>query len=106
MATQQATIDFLLEQLSLPGLIRTRKMFGEYALYYNDKVVAFVCDDKLYIKPTRAGKQFISQVEEAPAYPGSKMYYYISGDQWENRDWLSELINKTAEELPLPKKKI
>jgi TfoX/Sxy family transcriptional regulator of competence genes len=105
MATQQATIDFLLEQISLPGTIRTRKMFGEYALYYNDKVVAFICDDKLYIKPTPAGRKFIGQVEEAPAYPGSKMYFYISGDQWENREWLSELIEKTAEELPLPKKK-
>lgn len=105
MATQQATIDFLLEQISLPGAIRTRKMFGEYALYYNDKVVAFICDDKLYLKPTTAGRKYIGKIEEAPAYPGSKMYYYISGDQWENREWLSELIIKTAEELPLPKKK-
>lgn len=105
MATKQSTVDYLLEQLAKTGNMRARKMFGEYGLYYNEKVVAFVCDDKLFVKPTKAGKDFIGTVEEAPPYPGAKMYFLISGDQWENSDWLSELIVRTAEELPLPKTK-
>lgn len=105
MATSQSTIDFLVEQMGDAGLIRFRKMFGEYAIYCNEKVVALVCDDKLFVKPTHAGRTFIETVEEGAPYPGSKPYFYVSGDLCEDRQWLSELIAKTAEELPLPKPK-
>lgn len=105
MATKQSTVEYLTEQMSGAGAIRSRKMFGEYAIYCNDRVVALVCDEKLYVKPTKAGKDLIGSIEEAPPYPGAKPYFYISGDYWEDRDLLSQLIAKTAEELPLPKPK-
>ena len=105
MATKQSTVDYLLEQIENAGNVRSRKMFGEYAIYCNDKVVALVCDDKLFVKPTEAGKEFLQTIEEAPPYPGAKPYFFISGDQWEDREWLTLLIAKTAEELPLPKPK-
>lgn len=105
MATTKKTIEYLLEQLTHAGEVSARKMFGEYALYCNGKVVALVCDDKLYVKPTKAGKNLIGNVEQAPPYPGAKLYYLISGDLWEDSDWLSELINITEKELPLPKLK-
>jgi len=105
MATKQSTVDFLLDQLSALGDMSARKMFGEYALYYTGKVVAFVCDDNLYIKPTTAGRQFIKDLQEAPAYPGSKLYFLISTDYWDDKEWLAELITRTAAELPLPKPK-
>ncbi|MCQ1549744.1 MAG: hypothetical protein NOF05_13210 [Candidatus Accumulibacter phosphatis] len=47
-------------------------MFGEYALYLNTKVVAFVCDNKLFLKPTDAGRAVLGAPVEAPAYPGSR----------------------------------
>jgi len=105
MATKQKTISYLTEQLSAIPAISSRKMFGEYALYCDGKVVAFVCDDQLYLKPTNAGKELIEVLEEAPPYPGAKLYYYISADLWENKDWLCELILQTASQLPLPKPK-
>ena len=79
-------------------------MFGEYAIYCDEKVVALICDNRLYVKPTAGGKAFIDNVVEAPAYPGAKMSYLIE-DQFENRDWISELIRITARELPLPRPK-
>jgi len=105
MATQQSTIDFLLEQLNNSLNIRYRKMFGEYAIYCAEKVVALVCDDKLFLKPTALGRKLIPNIEEAPPYPGAKPYFYISADLWEDSDWLSNLISKTAGELPPPKPK-
>jgi TfoX/Sxy family transcriptional regulator of competence genes len=105
MASKQSTIDFLLDQLSSLGDVSARKMFGEYALYCNGKVVALVCDDNLYVKPTNAGREFITDLEEAPPYPGAKHYFLISADFWDDKEWLQELIVKTAEELPLPKPK-
>lgn len=80
-------------------------MFGEYAIYCGAKVVALVCDDQLFVKPTKAGKKFIGEVEEAPPYKGAKPSYLISGDLWEDADWLSELIKISAAELPAPKPK-
>lgn len=105
MASKLATVEFIADQIPNAGVITYRKMFGEYALYCDTKVVAFVCDDQLFVKPTQAGKAFIGEPTEAPAYPGSKMYYLIDGDQWEDRDWMTELIKRTADELPLPKPK-
>jgi TfoX/Sxy family transcriptional regulator of competence genes len=104
MSSTQKTIDFLSEQISGAGHITARKMFGEYALYCDTKVVAFVCDDELFVKPTDAGRQFIGEVSEKPAYPGSKMYFWISGEQWDDSEWLTQLIKTTADSLPLPKK--
>lgn len=105
MSTRAETVEFLTDQLSaLPG-IRTRKMFGEYCLYFEEKPVAFVCDDELFVKPTDAGRTYIGTPDEAEAYPGSKLYFRISGDRWEDREWLAGLIDTTAAALPAPKPK-
>jgi DNA transformation protein and related proteins len=39
MASSQATVDYILEQADSAGVMRARKMFGDYALYCNNKVV-------------------------------------------------------------------
>lgn len=105
MASSQTIVYFITDQIALPGRVRTRKMFGEYALYCDEKVVALICDDQLFVKPTTAGEKYLKQPELAPPYPGAKSYFLISGDWCEDRDWLTELISLTAAELPVPKPK-
>jgi TfoX/Sxy family transcriptional regulator of competence genes len=105
MATSQGTIEYLLEQISDAGTITAKKMFGEYGVYCDGKIVALVCDDQLFVKPTKAGRGFIGECHEQPPYKGAKPYFYISGDLWEDNEWLSNLIRISALELPLPKKK-
>lgn len=106
MATQPSTIDYILDQLSEIPDIRARKMFGEYALYNNGKVVALVCDDTLFIKITEEGKVFAGdRYEEGSAYPGSKPWMRVDMDTAEDRSWLCELIRITEEVLPEPKQK-
>lgn len=99
-------MEYIEDQLSdIPG-INSRKMFGEYALYCGDKVVALVCDGKLFVKITEAGKAYVGDhYEEGTAYPGAKPSMYIDEDLIENRDWLGGLIRLTAEHLPIPKPK-
>jgi TfoX/Sxy family transcriptional regulator of competence genes len=104
MATDKDFIDFIVDQLENAGVITYRKMFGEYALYSDGKVVALVCDNRLFVKPTDAGRKFIGTVVEGPAYPGAKPSFLIE-DKIEDREWLSELIRITAEALPMPKPK-
>jgi len=102
MSSDENFVKFIAEQMEDAGIIRYRKMFGEYAIYCNNKVVALICDDKLFVKPTEGGRTFIGDVIEAPAYAGAKMSFLIE-DKFEGREWLSELIRITENELPLPK---
>lgn len=104
MASDQSFVEFVANQMSATGNISYRKMFGEYAVYCDGKVVALVCDNQLFVKPTEAGRSYIGDVCEAPPYPGAKMYFLIE-DAFEDREWISGLIRITAKELPLPKPK-
>jgi DNA transformation protein and related proteins len=104
MATAESTVDFLTDQIAEAGNVRSRKMFGEYAIYCDEKVVALVCDDQLFVKPTAGGKAFVGNVTEAPPYPGAKNFYWIDESQWEDRQWLTELIAITTKEVPMKKK--
>lgn len=104
MATDPEFMDFLADQMAGAGAISYRKMFGEYAVYCDGKVVALVCDNQLFVKPTAAGRAFIGAPVAAPAYPGAKDSSLIE-DAFEDRDWISELIRITARELARPKPK-
>jgi TfoX/Sxy family transcriptional regulator of competence genes len=105
MATEQRTAELIADLMAPAGEIRTRKMFGEYAVYLDDKVIAFICDDQLFLKPTEQGRDTIGTPDEAPAYPGSKLYFRIPEDTWEDNGWLSRLATITADALPTPKPK-
>lgn len=105
MATSQSFVDFVIDQITDAGVITAKKMFGEYALYSDKKVIAFICDNQLLIKPTEQGREYIGDVSEAQAYPGSKMYFLVN-DKIDDTRWLSELVRVTAAALPEPKPKV
>ena len=106
METRQSTVDYILDQLVSAGSISARKMFGEYALYCDGKVVGLVCDDTLYVKITGQGKIFAGKYyQEGNAYKGARPSMVIDEGRIEDREWLSELVRITVESLPLPKKR-
>ncbi|MCE9572766.1 MAG: TfoX/Sxy family protein [Deltaproteobacteria bacterium] len=102
MASKQSVADFLVEQMADAGPVAARKMFGEYGVFMGPKLVALVADDELFIKPTSPGEALLGEVELRPPYPGAKGWMWISGDRWDDRDWLSELVRITADALPVP----
>ncbi len=104
MASDQSFVDFIMDQIGSSGKVSYKKMFGEYGLYFDIKLFALVCDNKLFIKPTNSGRAFITDLVEAPPYPGAKPSFLIE-DKLEDTDWLNELIRLTVEELPEPKPK-
>ena len=106
MATKQSTIEYIEDQLTGVLAIHSRKMFGEYALYCGDKVVALVCDGQLFVKITEPGKVFVGEhYQEGTPYPGAKPWMYIDEDLIDDSVWLSELVRITEEALPVPKPK-
>ena len=99
MSTSQSTAAYIVDQVSDAGVIRTRKMFGEYALYCNEKVVALICDDRLFVKPTYAGRAFIDDAIEGEPYRSAKPHFQIDEEKWGDREWMTQLIRLTDEEL-------
>ena len=104
MAVNLEFVEYIVENIADSGKVRYRQMFGGITLYCDEKVVALICDDKLYVKPTNAGRVFIGNVTEGCAYPGAKPSFLIE-DKVEDSEWLTELIKLTAKELPVPKPK-
>jgi TfoX/Sxy family transcriptional regulator of competence genes len=105
MSTKQETIDFICEQSGLSQRLSARKMFGEFALYLDGKVIGLVCDNILYVKPTEAGRLILGVTQDRPPYKGAKPYFCI-GVQIEDRALIQRLFIATAKALPVPKEKI
>jgi TfoX/Sxy family transcriptional regulator of competence genes len=97
-------VEYVSDQMRDAGRVSFRQMFGEYAVYCDGKVIALVCDDRLFVKQSAAGREFIGEPVEAPPYPGAKLYFLIE-DRLDDRAWLAELVRRTAAELPEPKPK-
>ena len=105
MTSSQKTVDFLIEQMASAGVVTAKKMFGEYGVYCDGKVVAFICDERLFLKPTEAGRKMLEGGEEAPPYLGAKLYLVIDESQWDDAEWLGNIVAATAAGLPGPKPK-
>jgi DNA transformation protein and related proteins len=104
MASALKFVEYVRDQINGAREVSFKKMFGEYAIYYDNKVVALVCDNQLFVKPTVGGRSLLEHAVEAPPYPGAKPYFLI-GEQLDDREWMSNLIQLTASELPVPKTK-
>ena len=102
MAVDQAFVQFVKDQIDAAGDISHRMMFGGCTLYCNGKVVGLITDDQLFVKPTNAGRAFIGDVTEAPAYEGAKMSFLIE-DGLDDANWLTELVSITERSLPKPR---
>jgi len=104
MASDLSFVEYVVDQIENAGEITFKKMFGEYGIWSDGKIVALICDNKLFIKPTDGGRAFIGDVVEAPPYPGAKNSFLIE-DNLEDGKWISELIRISVKELPEPKPK-
>lgn len=104
MATSKETADRLLELLEPAGDVTARKMFGEYSLYKDGRVVALIADECLFIKPSSADSAFSPKCESAPPYPGAKDYWMVPEDAWDEK-WVVDAIKETAKSVPAPKPK-
>ena len=103
MATSKEYIRFILEQLSGLEGITSRSMMGEYIIYYRGKIAAYVCDDRLLVKPVEAAKKYIPEGSYEPPYEGAKDMLLV--ENVDSAEYLTGLFEAIYEELPEPKKK-
>jgi TfoX/Sxy family transcriptional regulator of competence genes len=104
MASSIDTVQYICDQAALGGRLSFKKMFGEYALYLDGKIVALVCDDQLFLKPTPAGQEYLGSVREAPPYAGAKSYFLLEAEL-DDPERLNKALQITGQALPEPKPK-
>jgi TfoX/Sxy family transcriptional regulator of competence genes len=104
MASNQKFVDYVCDQVRSGPSVHAKKMFGEYALFCDSKMVALICDNQLFVKPTAAGRALLKNVTEAPPYKSAKNYFLVD-EQLEDAELMAALFEATAHELPIPKPK-
>ena len=103
MATSKEYLSFILYQLSLLDGISHRQMMGEYILYHHGKIAAYLCDERLLVKPVSAAKALLPNAPMKPPYEGAKPMLLV--ENVDDRTFLSTLFTAMYPELPAPKKK-
>ena len=98
MASDRGYLEFILEQLAELDEVRARAMMGEYILYYRDRVIGGIYDDRLLVKSTPG--YMPSATEELP-YPGAKPMLLV--DNVDDRAYLCGLFDAMVDDLPAPR---
>lgn len=102
MACSAEYIEFLCSQLEGIGVIRSRKMFGDYCIYVDEKPVILACDEIAYIKKHKAIADMMKDAEVGFPYDGAKEHYILD---IEHSTYAKEVINALLPHLPYPKPK-
>ena len=101
MASSKEYLDFILDQLTGLEGISYRVMMGEYILYYKNKVIDGIYDNKFLLKITESSEKFMQNAKIEIPHEGAKGMLLV--DDFENKELLAELFEKMYEELPMPK---
>lgn len=102
MASHRDFVDYVAEQLREAGVIRAKRMFGEYGLYCDGIFFAVICDDQLFVKRTPQGEEAFPNLPKAPPYAGAKDYILV--EDVDDRDTMAALVRLTCLALA-PKKR-
>ncbi len=103
MASDKRYLEYVLDQMSSLNDITYRAMMGEYIIYYQDKVVGGIYDDRFLVKPTESAKRLMPDARLELPYEGAKEMLMV--DNIDDRDFLCALIRSVADELPAAKKR-
>ncbi len=103
MASSKEFLEYILEQLSEVEGITYRAMMGEYIIYYKDRIVGGIYDDRLLIKPVKSAIDYVSDIRYEVPYEGAKEMILI--EEVDNKEYLTELFKAIYDDLPTPKKK-
>lgn len=103
MSSDSGLADYICDCLSGIGEISSKKLFGEYCIYFNKKVIGLICDNEFFIKITEFGKKLLVGYKLKEPYKGAKPWFLI--ENFENRELMQKLLLGMYDELPFPKKK-
>lgn len=102
MATTADYIEFVCEQIQGVGLVRYRKMFGEYMVYVNNKPILLVCDNTVFVKIVPELADVMLDSETGLPYEGGKEHYILDIEDTEKARTVIRILEAIT---PLPKSK-
>lgn len=105
MATRPEVIERFLEVLRPAGPVNAKKMFGEAAIYYDGRVVALICADRLFMKVTPIAGKYLGNEHLSAPYPGAKPSLLVPQEREGDSEWLCAWIQESAPYIDPPKKK-
>ncbi len=103
MSSTKEYLNHILDQLSLIDGITYRQMMGEYIIYHHGKVAAYLCDDRLLVKPVASAVRLMPDAVYETPYEGAKEMLLVKNA--DDREYLKELFEAMYDELPEPKKR-
>lgn len=107
MASSKDYVASTVEQLNIAtgGDVSSRAMMGEYVVYYRDKVIGGIYDNRLLVKLTKSAQALLPNAESVVPYEGAKEMLLIS--DVEDHGLMGELFEAMYPELPArkPRKK-
>ena len=99
MATDQSFVEYVFEQAGLADRLTSKRMFGEYGLYVDGKVVAFCADNSLFFKLQAETAALLAELPQQELFPGSKPY--ALADEWlDDSERLHDAFLELARLLP------
>ena len=103
MASRKAYLDFILDQLSELEGISYRAMMGEFIIYYRDKIVGGIYDDRLLVKAVPSAIAYMPNASYELPYQGAKEMLLV--EEVDDKAFITGLFNVIYDELPASKKK-
>ena len=76
---------------------------GEYIIYFREKIVGGIYDDRLLVKPTKSATLLMPTTSYELPYEGAKEMLLV--DNVDSKEFLTELFSRMYDELPMPKSK-
>ena len=104
MATTQEFADKVCRRMAPFGDVRSRKMFGEYMVYLNDRPVLLVCDNTVFVKRLPELADLMKSAPTGVPYSGSKEHYILDMDGTERATAVLAVLERVTP-LPKPRKK-
>jgi TfoX/Sxy family transcriptional regulator of competence genes len=103
MASSKEYLEFILDQLIPLDDISYKSMMGEYIIYYRDKIIGGIYDDRFLVKPTKSAVQMMPDAPREIPYEGAKEMLLV--DNVDDIEFLCALLEAMVDELPAPKKR-
>ena len=103
MTSSKEYLEYIMEQLSDLDDISYRAMMGEYIIYYREKIVGGIYDDRFLIKPVKTAMEMMPDADMELPYEGAKEMLLV--EDVEDMEFLKELFEAMYGELPARKKR-
>lgn len=103
MASDIDFVNFVMDQIDGAGIISSKKMFGEYMIYVNQKPIILICENTAYVKKIDCVKELLETEETGYPYKGAKEHYILDVD---NGETAKDIVKALEKITPIPKKRV